>query len=244
MLTRGGIDWLGGAEIAVGITAGVFLVWRSRKQREPLIPVDLLKNRVFALSVATSIASFTAQMLAFVSLPFYLQGVLHRTQVETGLLMTPWPFAVGISAAAAGRLSDRLPAAILSGAGLALLGVGLIFLAFLPADAAAFDIGWRMALCGFGFGFFQSPNNRTMLSSASIERSGAASGMLATARLTGQTTGVTLTAICLGWGANAETIALTMAAIFAALAATASLLQILYRRTPPVTNPGHVAGAP
>jgi DHA2 family multidrug resistance protein-like MFS transporter len=46
-----------------------------------------------------------------------------------------------------------------------------------------------MAVCGLGFGLFQSPNNRTIVSAAPKPRSGAAGGMLATARLLGQTTG-------------------------------------------------------
>lgn len=243
-LTRGGVAWVGGVELVVGIVTGVLLVLRSRAQEEPLVPLDLLRSRVFSLSVATSIASFAAQMLAFVSLPFFLEGVLHRSQVETGLLMTPWPFAVGISAAVAGRLSDKMPAAILSSAGLAVLAMGLLLLGFLPAQTGALEICWRMALCGFGFGFFQSPNNRTMLSSAPMERSGAAGGMLATARLTGQTTGTTLAAICFRLAGHSEHVALSVAAGFAAVAAVASLSRMVDHKRAPLVDPRNVAGAP
>ncbi|GGF20129.1 multidrug MFS transporter [Aliidongia dinghuensis] len=226
VLTRGGVAWVGAVEIAAALGVGVLLVQWSRKQPHPLVPIDLLKSRIFTLSVATSIASFTAQMLAFVSMPFFLQGVMHRDQVETGLLMTPWPCAVGVSATLAGRLSDRYPAAILSSAGLALLCIGLASLALLPADAGSQDVIWRMALCGFGFGFFQAPNNRTLLASAPIHRSGAAGGMLATARLIGQTTGATVTAICFRVVADAEGVALAIAAVSAGLAAVASLSRL------------------
>jgi DHA2 family multidrug resistance protein-like MFS transporter len=226
VLTRGGVAWLGGVELAGAAITGSLLVRRSRGQEFPLAPIDLLRSRIFALSVATSVASFTAQMLAFVSIPFYLQGVLHRTQVETGLLMTPWPCAVGLSATIAGRLSDRFPAAILSGAGLVLMALGLGLLALLNADSGAFAVASRMAICGFGFGFFQAPNNRTLLSAAPVERSGAAGGMLATARLTGQTTGATVAAICFRVAAHAEATALLIAAAFAALAAIASLSRL------------------
>ena len=82
------------------------------------------KSKLFAMSVVTSIASFSAQMLAFVSLPFYLQGVLHHSQVETGLLMTPWPVAAGVAAFIAGLLADRFSAAIFSAAGLRILALG------------------------------------------------------------------------------------------------------------------------
>ena len=54
-----------------------------------------------------------------------------------------------------------------------------------------------MAVCGIGFGLFQSPNNHAILTSAPVARSGAASGMLGTARLTGQTLGAVMLAIVL-----------------------------------------------
>ncbi len=243
VLTRGGAAWVGWVELAAALATGTVLVSRSRRQPRPLVPIDLLKNRIFTLSVATSVASFTAQMLAFVMLPFYLQGALHRTQVETGLLMTPWPFAVGVSATIGGRLSDRFPAAILGAVGLALLAGGLILLAFLPADSTAWDVVWRMAVCGLGFGLFQSPNNRTMLSAAPLGRSGAAGGMLATARLTGQSIGATLAAICFRAASNAETVALATAAGFAIVAAVASLSRLPHLR-PQIVDPAHAADAP
>ncbi|MGD0722770.1 MAG: MFS transporter [Roseiarcus sp.] len=243
LLTRNGNAWLGGAELAVAVFSGLALIARSRAQPRPLVPIDLLRNRIFTLSVLTSVASFSAQMLAFVSLPFFIQGVLHRGQVDTGLLMTPWPVAAGVAAAVAGRLADRLPAAILSGAGLALLALGLLSLALLPGDVASLAIVWRMALCGLGFGFFQSPNNRTMMSSAPLARSGAAGGMLATARLTGQTIGATLAALTFRFAANAEPIALGTAAGFAIAAAVASLWRLRHAPSPPSSTPQPVADA-
>jgi DHA2 family multidrug resistance protein-like MFS transporter len=86
------------------------------------------------------------------------------------------------------------------------------------------DIVWRMALCGLGFGCFQTPNNRTMITSAPRARSGAASGMLGTARLSGQTVGAALVALLLGrLGIHGATTALFVGAGFALLAAVVSL---------------------
>jgi len=229
VLTRGGGELVGALEVLGGFVAGFALVRRSIGQPRPLAPIDLLRSPLFSLTVATSVASFATQMLAFVSLPFYFQGVLHRTQVETGLLMTPWPLAVGIAAPLAGRLADRYPAAVLSGVGLSALAAGMVLLGLLPPHAGMLDIGWRMGLCGLGFGFFQAPNNRTMLSAAPMERSGAAGGMLATARLTGQTTGTTLTAVLFRTGANGPVLALMLGAAFAATGAVVSLSRLLHR---------------
>ena len=163
----------------------------------PLLPVDLLRIPIFALSIATSIASFCAQMLAFVALPFYLQSRFGYSAVQIGLLITPWPIAVAFAAPIAGRLVERYPAGLLGGIGLLLFAAGLGALALLPANPSIADIVWRMALAGVGFGLFQSPNNRTMIAAAPRERSGGASGMLGTARLLGQTIGAALVALLL-----------------------------------------------
>jgi DHA2 family multidrug resistance protein-like MFS transporter len=222
LLTRGGNIRIGICALAVGAVSGIALVFHSRSQSDPIVPFDLLRNPVFSLSVATSIASFASQMLAFVSLPFFFESALHRSQVETGLLMTPWPLAVGIGAPIAGRLADKVSAAVLSAAGLFVLCVGLALLAALSANPSSAEIAWRMALCGLGFGLFQAPNNRSMLSAAPRARSGAAGGMLATARLTGQTIGAILAALSFRIAGHSETAALGIAAALAAIAAVAS----------------------
>jgi DHA2 family multidrug resistance protein-like MFS transporter len=191
------VIWL--TEFAVAVLAGTGLLWRETHTTEPpLLPVDLLRIPIFALSIATSIASFCAQMLAFVALPFYLQHRFGYSAVEIGLLITPWPIAVAFAAPIAGRLVERYPAGLLGGIGLLVFALGLGSLALLPADPAVTDVIWRMALAGAGFGLFQTPNNRTMIAAAPRERSGGASGMLGTARLLGQTVGAALVALFLG----------------------------------------------
>ena len=226
--TRGhGAGVLAAVELVVAAIAGGALIRREMRSENPLIPIDLLKIPIFALSVAASICSFTAYMLAFLALPFYFETALHRDQVETGLLMTPWPVALGLAAPFAGWLSDRLPAAVLGSAGLAVLAAGLLLLATMPLHASTADIVWRMALCGLGFGFFQAPNNRTMLSAAPRKRAGAAGGMLATARLLGLTGGATVAAVVFRlMPRNAETIDLVIGIACAAGAAVASLLRL------------------
>ena len=226
-------------ELVLAATAGFVLVRRGAGSAEPLIPVDLLRIPVFALSVAASICSFTAYMLTFLALPFYLETVLHRDQVRTGLLMTPWPVALGLVAPIAGRLSDRIPAAVLGGCGLALLAVGLGSLALLPPHASDADIVWRMALCGLGFGCFQSPNNRTLLSSAPRRRAGAAGGMLATARLIGLTGGATAAAMVFRLlPADAESVDLLGGSALAVTAALLSLLRLSQRKPDATRDPG------
>lgn len=211
--------------IAAGVIGYVF-VRRQLTQPAPLLPVDLLRIPVFALSVGTSVCSFAAQMLAFVSLPFLLQNTLGLSQVQTGLLMTPWPLVIVFAAPISGVLSDRISAGLLGGIGLITLTCGLLLLATLGSHPQPLDIAWRMALCGAGFGIFQSPNNRTMLAAAPRERSGGASGMLGTARLTGQTLGAALVALIFGvMPRQGPTVALYVASGFSAVAAVVSMLR-------------------
>src|SRR6202000_3206180 len=177
--------WL--SEFAVAVLAGATLLWRATHTTEPpLLPVDLLRIPIFALSIATSIASFCAQMLAFVAIPFYLQHRFGYSAVEIGLLITPWPIAVAFTAPVAGRLVERYPAGLLGGIGLLVFAAGLGSLPLVPAAPAIADVIWRMALAGAGFGLFQTPNNRTMIAAAPRERSGGGSGKLGTRGLPGE----------------------------------------------------------
>jgi DHA2 family multidrug resistance protein-like MFS transporter len=213
-----------------GLVVGFIYLRRQRKEAVPLFPIDLLRIPVFALSMSTSVAAFCAQMLAYIALPFLLLEVYGRSHIEAGLLITAWPLAIVVMAPIAGRLIGRYPDGLLGGIGLGLLATGLALLAALPAHPGNADIAWRMALCGLGFGLFQSPNNHTIVTSPPAHRSGAASGMLGTARLTGQTLGAVVLAgvfsICSPHGGHGPVVALVLAASFAAVAAVFSSLRL------------------
>ncbi|WP_420992938.1 MFS transporter [Cupriavidus sp. 30B13] len=215
------------AGLAAAALLGWWLVRMQRGKPAPLVPVDLFRSRAFTLAVGTSFCSFMAQMLSFVALPFYLEYQLGRSLHETGLLITPWPLMVAVMAPLSGRLSDRYPASILAGIGLALLGSGLVGLAMLGPDASSFAIGWRMAMCGLGFGLFQSPNNRAMIGATPPARSGGASGAQATTRLLGQTTGTAIVALLFSIDqSGAARLALFVAATVATVGAVVSFSRL------------------
>ncbi|EDV4560286.1 MFS transporter [Salmonella enterica subsp. enterica] len=220
-----------GAELLVLVVVGFFFVRRQLSLPVPLLPIDLLRIPLFSLSIGTSICSFCAQMLAMVSLPFYLQTVLGRSEVETGLLLTPWPLATMVMAPLAGYLIKRLHAGLLGALGMVIMAAGLFALVMLPDSPSDLNIIWPMILCGAGFGLFQSPNNHTIITSAPRERSGGASGMLGTARLLGQSTGAALVALMLNqFGDSGTHLSLLAAAILATLAAVVSGLRITQPR--------------
>jgi DHA2 family multidrug resistance protein-like MFS transporter len=224
------------AELAVSIAIGIVFVRRQFRLSAPMLPVDLFRIPIFSLSVATSVCCYIAQSLGFIALPFLFQVAGGMSQIDTGLLITPWPLIVVVVAPIAGRLSDKVSAGLLGGVGLAGLAAGLLLLAWLPAHPSGWNVAWRMMLCGAGFGLFQAPNNRQLLGAAPRERSGAGSGMLATSRLLGQTTGGALVAVSFGLSEAAggtvgqgAIASISAGAVFAAVAAVVSVSRLTSR---------------
>ena len=215
-------------QVLLLLVIGTFFIRRQLRQEVPILPLDLMRIPIFALSVLSSITSFTAQLLAMVSLPFYLQNVAGRNEVETGLLLTPWPVATILTAPVAGRLIEKYHPGLLGGIGMVVYATGLLLLALLPGQPTNMDIAWRLMLCGMGFGLFQTPNNSTMISAAPRSRSGGANGMQGTARLLGQTLGTTFVALIFSVTSATDSMPVCMyvAVGFALVAAIVSCLRI------------------
>ena len=182
-------------QAVVTVIVGILYIRRQLQLPMPILPVDLFRIPIFSLSIGCSIACFTAQMLALVSLPFFMQHSLGMGVAATGLLMTPWPLATTLTAPIAGRMIERVHPGILGAVGMGIFATGLCLLATLGNDTESWNLAGRMAVCGIGIGLFQTPNNVTITTSAPIQRSGGASGMLGTARVLGQTLGTAIVAI-------------------------------------------------
>lgn len=213
--------------LAATFVIGWFYVRRQLREQTPLLPFDLLRIPIFSLSILTSICSFAAQTLAMVSLPFILQHNMGYSAVDTGLVMMSWPMVIMFIAPVAGRMVERIHAGVLGVAGLAMMTTGLLMLGIMPEHGSTFDAVWRLVLCGAGFGIFQSPNNSIMIASAPASRSGSASGMLATARLTGQSFGAAMVAMLFHLcGGETTTLPLFVAAGFAGAGALVSASRI------------------
>jgi MFS transporter, DHA2 family, multidrug resistance protein len=93
---------------------------------------------------------------------------------------------------------------VLGTSGMLGMCAGMLLLAFAPAHPTTFDIVWRAALGGAGFGFFGAPNSRAMVASAPKERSGGAGGIATMSRIVGQSVGVSVVAVVFGIVAHGE----------------------------------------
>ncbi|WP_294357076.1 MFS transporter [uncultured Sphingomonas sp.] len=221
------------AIVLLGVTVGVYFVRRERGTENPILPIDLLGRPVIALSALGAFTAFTASMTLLLSTPFRLTHAYGFSAAEVGAAIAPWPLTNMIVAPLAGWLSDRVPAGLLGGIGMAISITALALIAYVPADPSYFDIAWRMALCGSGFGTFLPPNARLIIGSAPRERAAAAGGLVSTVRLVGQTTGATLVAALLAFGVGASS---TPPLVAAGLALVAGLCS-LARLRPSIRNP-------
>ncbi|AYR23812.1 MFS transporter [Herbaspirillum rubrisubalbicans] len=217
---------VGGCTVLTAIS--LVLLLKLQSSSAPMLPLDLLRIPLFALSIGTSFCSFAAQMAVFVMLPFMLQNQQGMSVARAGLLLTAWPIAVALTGVMAGKLSDRIAAGLLGGIGLAVMCLGLLSLLLVQPGTPDGVMVAMFALCGVGFGLFQTPNNRTMISAAPRERTGGASGMLGTARLTGQTVGASVVAMLLALSNAPYALVLWCAAALAGAACLVSLWRLRY----------------
>lgn len=224
------------AIVAAGVLVAFAFVQRERREPKPILPIDLLARPIIALSAIGAFTCFTASMTLLVSMPFRLQHAYHFTPAMVGAVIAPWPLTNMIVAPMSGWLSDRVPAGLLGGVGMVISIIALTLIAMLPPDPSYFDIAWRMALCGSGFGIFLPPNARLIIGSVAQERAAAAGGLVATLRLVGQTTGATLVAALLAFGIGDGRIPPLVAAGLAVVAGLCSIARL--RPSIRATHPG------
>lgn len=190
--TRKGDIVLSSIILFIGLAVGVFYLRRQFHHEQPLLPVDLFKNSMYSMSIATSVCSFIAQNVTMIALPFLYLDSYHFSEITTGLLMTPWPLATMIVSPLAARYVEKHNPGATAAMGMAVFIVGVLLLLFPGGAPSEWNIAWRMAVCGVGFGMFQTPNNIVMVMAAPVNRSGGAGGVQSTARLVGQTLGATI----------------------------------------------------
>jgi DHA2 family multidrug resistance protein-like MFS transporter len=221
------------AIVLTGALVGWYFVRRERGEPNPILPLDLLSRPVLALSAIGAYTAFIASMTLLISTPFRLTHEFGFTAAAVGACIAPWPLTNMIVAPMAGWLSDRIPAGLLGGIGMTISVTALLLIAFLPAHPSYFDIAWRMALCGSGFGTFLPPNARLIIGSAPRERAAAAGGLISTVRLTGQTTGATVVALLLALGIGSGNVPAFVAAGLALIAGLCSVARL----RPSIRNP-------
>lgn len=197
------------AAIACGVAALAALIVVERKVREPIIDLSLFRNRLFAAASVSKLLSFLALFSVSFLMPFYLEELRGLPTVRAGLLLTPLPLAMMLVAPISGSMADRIGTRLLSSVGLGVASVALVLISLLDHTTPDWQIAATLIITGIGQGLFQSPNNSALMGAAPTARQGTAAGLLATARVMGQSMSVAVSgAIFIGLGGAAAAVML------------------------------------
>jgi EmrB/QacA subfamily drug resistance transporter len=168
----------------------------------PLIDLSLFRNRVFSLAISSAFLNYLTQYILILSLPFYLQRILHYSAKDAGAVMTAFPLTTLFIAPFAGWLSDRIGHRLPALLGLSLCTLSAFLLSFLTPSEEKISIIWRLSLYGLGTGLFQSPNNSAVMGAVARKRLGIGGGILATVRNMGMVFGMGTASAILSWRLN------------------------------------------
>lgn len=226
VLVHKGVSMVSLGLLLLATVSGYVFVRKEVGQSDPILPVDLLRQPSIGLAVLGSFMAFIVSMLMIVTMPFRLSADYGFSAGEIGTLIAPWPFMIMLSAPLAAYLSDRIEPSILGTFGMVVSTIGMITLFFIPDNPSWFDVAWRMALGGVGFGFFTSPNARFIIKAAPRERAAAAGGLISTNRLTGQVIGASLAAGMLTFGSAGSLIAPVIGAVLCFAAAASGFVRV------------------
>jgi MFS family permease len=190
--------------LSASLGAFVVAVVVERRQRDPVIDLGQLISRRLGLPLASFLFSILALFAVGFLLPLYSEELRGLTPLAAGLLMTPYSLGLAVASPISGRLADRGRARWLGPLGLGLAATGLIVLAGVGVQTALPSIAIWLTVSGVGQGLFLSPNTRDVMSAVPRERSGEASGLIATTRVVGQTLSVAIAgALFVGLGGAA-----------------------------------------
>jgi MFS family permease len=190
--------------IAAGI-AGIciFVAWEL-KTGKPILDITLFKtNKVFTFSNIAALIHYSATFAVSFLLSLYLQQIKGLSPQNAGAVLISQPLVQAVFSPIAGRMSDRIEPRVVASTGMSLTAAGLFLLTFLEAGTDTWFIISALALLGFGYALFSSPNTNAIMSSVENRFFGVASSMLGTMRLLGQafSMGIAMMAFALYIGA-------------------------------------------
>ena len=159
----------------------------ERRLEFPVFNIRLFaSNRLFAFSNLAALINYATTFAITFLLMLYLQYILGLSPRDAGMILVTQPVLMAIVASISGKLSDRHDPRILASAGMGIITGGLIMLSFLRVDSGISYLVVILAIVGFGFGMFSSPNTNAIMGSVDKKYLGIASATVGTMRLTGQ----------------------------------------------------------
>jgi len=177
-----------GVALTVGGSVGLLaFIWWETRAPNPILDMNLFRrSTVFAFSNLAALVNYSATYASAFLLSLYLQYIEGFTPQAAGMILVIRPVIMAAFSPLTGWLSDRIEPRFIASAGMALMVAGLLPLMWLGEGAGIGLIVFCLAVMGFGFALFSSPNTNAVMSSVAKRFYGVASATLGTMRLTGQ----------------------------------------------------------
>ncbi|GHT61013.1 MFS transporter [Bacteroidia bacterium] len=173
--------------IAVGIVACVLFVYYELRDKQPLFNVRIFSgNKTFGLSSLSALINYACTFAVTYMMSLYLQYIRGFNAQDAGLILIIQAGIQCVTSLYAGKLSDRVNPSVIATTGMGIIVIGLIGLFFLTPGTPMPVIMLLLALLGFGFGLFSSPNANIIMNSVEKRFYGQASATMGTMRLVGQ----------------------------------------------------------
>jgi len=173
-------------------------IWWETKTKSPVVNLSLFRtNRVFALSNLAALINYSATFSVTFLLSLYLQYIRGMSPRSAGLLLVAQPIVQAMVSPWAGRLADRIEPRLVASAGMGICAIGLFLLCTLDANTSFYLIAVKLALLGFGFALFSTPNTTAVMNSVEKKFYGVASGIQGTMRSVGQAMSLGITVLLL-----------------------------------------------
>lgn len=175
------------------LLALVLFVFVESRVDDPVMPLNLFRNRVF---VITNLSSFVVNM-AFLGvvmfMPLFMQVAMGVSATNSGFTMFPLMTGMMVGSLLSGRMVSRnghyKPWMV---GGTAMLFVGVWLLTQVGPDTSMLDLSWRMVIVGFGLGPSQSLVNLVVQAAFPLSQIGVATSSTQFFRQIGNTVGVAI----------------------------------------------------
>jgi EmrB/QacA subfamily drug resistance transporter len=181
------------AWIVAGAALLVVFVFVEARAKEPIVPLDLFRNRTFSLSM---VAVFTASFGFFgsiVFLPIWFQVVHGSSPTESGYQLLPFLAGLIFSSIVSGQVVSRTGRyKWLTAAAISCVAIGLILFTNLRADSPLINVWIWMFITGLGVGPSLAVYTIIVQNAVPMKKLGAATSDLTLFRQVGGTVGLTL----------------------------------------------------
>ncbi|MCO5066373.1 MAG: MFS transporter [Rhizobiaceae bacterium] len=215
--------------LVISLASGILLLRHTKNRSHPILPLDLLTMPRLAFASSSSVLCFAANTMVLTALPFHLIDDLSVSQLDAGFLLSIWPFALAPAAVATGWLLTRMREEVLCLIGSSAMAIGMFIMVFAPVGAELPGIIFGAAFAGLGFALFQSPNNKMMILSVPLERSGGASVIQAMSREFGIAIGAGMLGLIFNLATGASSYGILIGALLATMTSALSAFRLRAR---------------